>query len=100
MLRQAFGLLAWNNACIFENNGPGLPRCEAWPTGLPSSVTIASTSLVDDDTHNSSAVHTSDAVIGRISNGIPPCRARSYKAPYVMPGRIRLSFGGAAMTPS
>ena len=56
-----------------RNTGPGTPL----PKGLPSSVVIASTSLVDDDSHISSAESASSRRTGRISIGMPASRANS-----------------------
>jgi hypothetical protein len=72
-----------------RNIGPGPPL----PNGLPSSVETASTSLVDDDSHISSADIASSRDTGRTSIGMPASRANSCVASKVMPGRIWLSFG-------
>jgi len=70
------GLRDWNTAQSLRNTGPGTPP----PNGLPSSVVMATTSFVEDDSHISSAASASARVIGRISTGIPAPRANSIAA--------------------
>ena len=48
--------------------------------GLPSTVVIASTSLVDDDSHISSAASASALGTGRMTSGTPASRANSIVA--------------------
>ena len=58
-----------------RKTGPGLPPANGWP----STVVIASTSLVDDDSHISSAASASACGTGRISSGMPASRANSQR---------------------
>src|ERR1022692_1668682 len=70
------GLLDWKSWYILRNTGPGAPPAK----GLPSTVVTASTSLVDDDSHISSAANASSRGIGRTSTASPPSRANSNAA--------------------
>ena len=57
-----------------RNTGPGLPP----PKGLPSTVVIASTSLVDDDSHiSSAAIAAARGGTGRTTSGVPELCALS-----------------------
>ena len=58
---------SWNASQTRRNTGPGLPP----PNGRPSTVVMASTSFVDDDSHISSAAIASACVTARTSNGTP-----------------------------
>ena len=70
------------------------------PTGLPSSVVIASTSFVAEVTQISSAPRSSASVIGRSWCGMPCFCASSMVTSKVVPGSSRLLFGGEKMVPS
>ena len=59
----SFALYSWKRACMRRKTGPGTPA----PTGFPSSVVTASTSLVDEVSQISSAERTSASVTGRTS---------------------------------
>ena len=57
-----------------RNTGPGLPP----PKGLPSTVVIASTSFVDDDSHiSSAAIAAARGGTGRTTSGVPELCALS-----------------------